>query len=316
MADPASVSTGRPVPSSAEPAIGVGPGHPASAPALDDVMMAMDVVDTLRHREDWVARELDENRREAALIERLRQIYEGQGIAVSDRVLLEGLRALQESRFTHSPPKPGLATTLARIWVSRDVIGRGALAVAVVLALAWAAHYAIVVRPREETARSLGEAHASVLAASEAPTARERADRLLTKGRAALAAGDETKARAALASLENLRTELPRAYSLRIVSEVSKPARTALHRRNYYLIVEAIAPDGGILALPITSEEDGQARLVNRWGVRVPEETYIAVERDRRDDGILQGDRLGEKRSGEPDVAYTRSVLGGTITQW
>jgi hypothetical protein len=303
MADPASVSTGRPVPSSAEPAIGVGPGHPASAPALDDVMMAMDVVDTLRHREDWVARELDENRREAALIERLRQIYEGQGIAVSDRVLREGLRALQESRFTYSPPKPGLATTLARIWVSRDVIGRGALAVAVVLALAWAAHYAIVVRPREETARSIGEAHAS-------------ADRLLTEGRAALAAGDETKARAALASLENLRTELPRAYSLRIVSEVSKPARTALHRRNYYLIVEAIAPDGGILALPITSEEDGQARLVNRWGVRVPEETYIAVERDRRDDGILQGDRLGEKRSGEPDVAYTRSVLGGTITQW
>src|SRR5919206_1038490 len=96
---------------------------------LDDLMLAMDVVDTLRHREDWVARELDESAREAALVERLRHIYEGQGIPVSDRVLREGVRALQQSRFVYTPPKPGLATTLARIWVSRALIGKGLLAI-------------------------------------------------------------------------------------------------------------------------------------------------------------------------------------------
>ena len=42
---------------------------PGKAPhALDDVMLAMDVVDTLRHQEVLVARELDETRREAELI--------------------------------------------------------------------------------------------------------------------------------------------------------------------------------------------------------------------------------------------------------
>ena len=314
MADAASRpggASGEPAPPQAVP--DGGSGRP---PALDDVMMAMDVVDTLRHREEWVTRELDESGREAALIERLRQIYQGQGIAVPDRVLQEGVRALEESRFVYTPPRPGLATALARIWVARDRIGKGLVAVALVLALAVAAYYAVVLRPRQENLRALTEAHAGVLAASDVPTARERADRLLAEGRAAVDEGDEARARGSLAALETLRVELPRAYSLRIVSEVSKQVRTALHRRNYYLIVEAVAPDGGVLTLPVTSEEDGQTRMVNRWGIRVPEDTYIAVERDRRDDGVLQRDRLGEKRGGEPDVTFTMPVLGGAITQW
>jgi hypothetical protein len=51
----------------------------ASPAPLDDVMMAMDVVDTLRHREDFVNRELDEVGREAALMERLRSSMRGRG---------------------------------------------------------------------------------------------------------------------------------------------------------------------------------------------------------------------------------------------
>ena len=62
----------------------------ASAPSqpqtLDDVMIAMDVVDTLRHREDLVRRELNEEGRESELIARLRQIYRDQGIEVPDHV--------------------------------------------------------------------------------------------------------------------------------------------------------------------------------------------------------------------------------------
>src|SRR3712207_2401533 len=103
---------------------------PSGAP-LDEVMLAMDVVDTLRHREQWVERELDETKREAMLLQRLREIYRGQGIEVPDRVLQEGVRALEESRFTYTPPKPGPAVTLARIWVARDKIGK---ALAMILA--------------------------------------------------------------------------------------------------------------------------------------------------------------------------------------
>lgn len=52
----------------------------AAGQTLDELMLAMDVVDTLRHQDNLVARELDESRREAELIARLRQIYESQGL--------------------------------------------------------------------------------------------------------------------------------------------------------------------------------------------------------------------------------------------
>ena len=99
-----------------------------SPPQIDDLMLAMDVVDTLRHNQDLVLRELDEPRREAELIDRLREIYRGQGIAVPDSVLHEGVRALKESRFLYTPPAPGWRTTLAHWWVRRHRIGKVALA--------------------------------------------------------------------------------------------------------------------------------------------------------------------------------------------
>ncbi len=55
--------------------------------SLDDVMLAMDVVDTLRHNERLVERELSTEDREQALLKRLREIYTAQGIEVSYAVL-------------------------------------------------------------------------------------------------------------------------------------------------------------------------------------------------------------------------------------
>ena len=70
---------------------------PRQQQKLDNVMIAMDVVDTLRHRDDLVRRELNEEGRESELIVRLRQIYRDQGIEVSDQVLAEGVKALKDS---------------------------------------------------------------------------------------------------------------------------------------------------------------------------------------------------------------------------
>ena len=70
--------------------------HAAAVPAtLDDVMLAMDVVDTLRHRERLVERELNEDMREEQLIERLRELYKSQGIDVPDRIIDEGRQGAQ-----------------------------------------------------------------------------------------------------------------------------------------------------------------------------------------------------------------------------
>ena len=86
---------------------------------LDDVLLAMDVVDTLRHRERVVAHELDAEGRERELIERLKEIYAAQGMDVPDRILKEGVKALEEDRFVYKPPKNSFSVRLAKLYVSR-----------------------------------------------------------------------------------------------------------------------------------------------------------------------------------------------------
>ena len=138
------------LPSSADPQ------QSSSAPPIDDLMLAMDVVDTLRHNQDLVARELDEPRREAALIDRLREIYRSQGITVSDTVLQEGVQALKERRFAYSPPQPGWRSSLAHLWVRRRRFGKALLAAVAAAALAWAVYRFGTVgpeRPRAEAQR-------------------------------------------------------------------------------------------------------------------------------------------------------------------
>ena len=94
---------------------------PAPKPAtLDDVMIAMDVVDTVRHREDLVRRELNDAGREADLMQRLKEIYRQQGIEVPDHVLAEGVKALKESRFTYTPAPAGWKRSLLTLWAVRD----------------------------------------------------------------------------------------------------------------------------------------------------------------------------------------------------
>jgi hypothetical protein len=86
---------------------------------LSEVMLAMDVVDTLRHERSLVDRELQSEDREAELIAKLRKIYADQGLAVSDEVIAEGVKAMREDRFTYQPPPAGLQTMLARLYVDR-----------------------------------------------------------------------------------------------------------------------------------------------------------------------------------------------------
>src|SRR5690606_26118947 len=120
-------------------------GQAGKAP-LDDVMLAMDVVDTLRHEQKLVARELGASAREAQLIERLRKIYHDQGIEVPDRILAEGVKALEESRFTYTPPPDTFSTRLARLYVSRGRWGRPALIIAALLVLIGGGYF-FVYRP-------------------------------------------------------------------------------------------------------------------------------------------------------------------------
>jgi len=78
---------------------------------LEDVMAAMDVVDTLRHEQGIAERELDTQGRRERLLKRLRDLYQAQGIEVSDRVLKEGIDALEQKRFEYVPVNPSWRNT-------------------------------------------------------------------------------------------------------------------------------------------------------------------------------------------------------------
>ena len=62
---------------------------------------------------------MNEEAREAQLIERVKAIYEAQGIEVPDTVIREGVEALKRDRFTYRAPERTLAVKLAEIYVSR-----------------------------------------------------------------------------------------------------------------------------------------------------------------------------------------------------
>jgi len=116
---------------------------------LSEVMLAMDVVDTLRHQQSLVQRELQTDDREADLIDKLRKIYADQGLEVTDAVISQGVKALREERFTYQPPPAGLQTTLARLYVNRGRWAKGAVLLLLVLAAGWAGYRYLYVMPAE-----------------------------------------------------------------------------------------------------------------------------------------------------------------------
>src|SRR3974377_1937510 len=123
---------------------------PDQSPKLDDLMLAMDVVDTLRHDQRVVEQELSASLSDEALIERLRDIYKGQGIEGSAPVLQEGVKARREKRVSYKPPAPGLERSLALMWIDRARYGWILFGVLAILATLLAGHYFLVTKPQEE----------------------------------------------------------------------------------------------------------------------------------------------------------------------
>jgi len=295
-------------------------------PPLDELMLAMDVVDTLRHRERLIERELGAEDRERALKERLREIYAAQGIEVSDAVLEQGVRALHEERFVYKPPEPGLGRTLALLYVRRDRWGKPALAaiaaIAAVLIVYQLAVRGPALREIETLPERLDVAHRAVVDLAAEPTAVAQAETLANRGETALERRDYDAAEESVRELRAMRAALEREYELRVVSrpgELSGVWRVPDENpqaQNFYLIVEAIAPDGATLTLPIRNEEDGKVREVSRWGLRVDEQTFRRVAADKRDDGIIQNDVVAVKRRGEIEPEYRVASTGAAITEW
>jgi hypothetical protein len=297
-------------------------------------MLAMDVVDTLRHRQDLVERELLGEAREKQLIDRLREIYHQQGIEVTDAVLAEGVKALDESRFTYTPPKPGFGVSLAKLYVSRKKWGPAAIGVILLLTIGLGGYF-LAYKPfqdaqvegarvelSEKLPAQMDALYQTIFEETKVQQAATNAEALRERGKTAAAEGNRPGAEQAITQLTALRDRIRQAYQLKIVNRQDQKTgfwtfpEVNTAATNYYVVVEAVGDDGKALTLPVTNEENGQTENVAIWGVRVPESTYKAVEADKKDDGIVQRNVLGIKEYGFLDVDYVMPVLNGAVTRW
>ena len=299
----------------------------ADAAPLNDAMLAMDVVDTLRHGADLSAAG------EAATVERLRAGYRQIGIEAPESVLQTGIAAITDGRFGYAPPTGAIAA-LARLYVSRAKWGRPALVLGIVLAIALGA-YVFGYRPysasQAEAARveltqtlpaQMDALYQEIFNETKVQAAADSAAQLRSRGKDAAQRGDRAGAEDAIAQLTALHDQLRSNYAVRIVDRDGvKPGFWTFppnnaEATNYYIVVEAIDPDGNALKLPIADENTGAVKTVSQWGLKVPQSVYEAVMADKQDDGTIQHYIVGFKQDGFIDIDFIMPVLGGAVTQW
>lgn len=305
----------------------------ADAP-LDEIMLAMDVVDTLRHDQAMLDIDLRNTERKAELIERLREIYANQGIDVPDHILSEGVDALEDERFAYHPPKASFGRSLAKVYINRKRWGLPIVLLAMIVGFAFGVNYFAVELPAKSNAhklemalstdipKALSTARDNVRAIAKTDAIKARAEGLYEDGILAVNSRDIESARMAEKALTTLVNDLRLGYSIRVVSRTGEysgvfripDANDSI--RNYYLIVEAVDADNKVVAVTINSEEDQQTQRTTIWGVRVTEDVFNAIAADKKDDQIIQDAIIGKKVRGVLDHEYSVETAGGYILKW
>lgn len=293
---------------------------------LDDVLLAMDVVDTLRHRERVVDTELDAEARETQLIGRLKEIYAAQGIEVPDRILKDGVKALEEQRFIYKPAPDGLAVKLAHAYVSRSHWLPQSLRIAgaiAALAIGW---YVFWAAPQANSWNKMPAELALLSAKGQAlaidPAVDQRIVAIQHAGEAAVDAKDRSEVRAQINALKDIDTQLGTEYDVRIVYRGDE--ETGFWRRppnnpvgrNYYLVVEPVAPGGRVLTAPVLDEETQTTQHVAKWAQRVTKDVWDKTAAEKAETHIIVNDILGHKARGELAPKYDVETPGGAITKW
>lgn len=297
-----------------------------AAPPLEDLMAAMDVVDTLRHDQGIAERELDGEGRRERLLQRLRDMYEAQGIDVPDHVLLEGIDALEQERFQYVPVPKSWQTKLARLWVSRLRWGKP-LGYLAVLASAFYGYYFFAdVMParalRADLPAEIQQQYRQISASAKNTEVVLQAEQAVLRAERAMQNDDFDQAKSILNDLGLVHDQLNQEYSIRVISRPNENSGVFRNppgndsARNYYLIVEAIDPRNQVLELPIVNQENNKTKITKTWGLRVSEETFYKVASDKRDDGIIQNNIVGHKRVGFLQADFTIATTGATITEW
>lgn len=137
-----------------------------------------------------------------------------------------------------------------------------------------------------------------------------------------IATGDIANGQRMLEESRNLMAQATIGYTLRIVSEPG--TKTGVWRiydndpnkKTYYIVVDAIDAAGNPVNLPITSVEDKRTETTSRFAVRVPENVFNQIAKDKTEDGIVDNNVMGNKAIGDLEPTYAFPIEGGAITSW
>jgi hypothetical protein len=292
---------------------------------LDDVLLAMDVVDTLRHRTRIVDMELNAEAREQQLIARLKEIYGAQGIQVPEKILKDGVKALEEQRFVYKPPADSFSVRLAKVYINRGRWMPVAAIVAVLVLVGGGVGWFM----RESGAAELRNLPAEITRLSAEgqalaidPAVDAQIQAMERTGLRAVAAQDQGDARTQVRALRDINDRLATEYDVRVVIRSGEdsgfwrvPPENPVGR-NYYLVVEAVPPGGGLVEVQVTDEQTKKVERVSKWAQRVSLETYDKLKDEKQGTGIISNDIIGHKARGELEPKYDVPTPGGAITEW
>ena len=293
---------------------------------LEDLMAAMDVVDTLRHEQSITESELDGDSRRERLLVRLRDLYSAQGIDVPDSLLEEGIDALEQERFKYQVVKTSWRTRLAGVWVSRSRWGKPLGFLAVVASAFYGYYFFSDVLPEKNLRANLPDkvnaVFSGIVAVSKNPSVVDRAKLSSANAYRAIEDKNYVEAKAILGNMRAVKSQLDLQYSIRVISEPNQNSgvwRTPPNNpsaKNYYLIVEAVDKTNTLVELDIVNQENNKVARKKSWGLRVSEQTFQKVAADKRDDGIIQENTVGKKELGYLKPVFSIDTSGATITEW
>lgn len=84
----------------------------------------------------------------------------------------------------------------------------------------------------------------------------------------------------------------------------------------WYVIVQAIGEGGIPIKLQVKSVETGQEAYVNLFGIRVSQDRYETVRKDKMDDGIVNQNLIGAKPAGILTFDLKSGVFPEYILEW
>jgi len=293
---------------------------------LEDLMAAMDVVDTLRHEQGVAERELDTQGRRERLLVRLRDLYQAQGIDVPDHILEEGIDALEQGRFEYVDVEPNWRTKVAHLWVSR---GRWSKPVGFLAALCiafWLIYFVLEILPERQLQANLpgridnyvsminDEAKDNVLV--------QRAQQQAKSAKRLISNDEYGQAKEVADQLQLMSNRLQAEYEIRVVSRIDESSGVWRippnnpNARNFYIIVEGLDYRNKAVLVDVLNEENNKRKSVTVWGLRVSEDTFYKISADKQDDGIIQNNIVGSKKRGYLEPTYRIKTSGSTITEW